>query len=108
MITEIISVKDSVEKILEECPKTRGDDKELIFEYFKKYLMADEFKQHEKEFIRGAIYLFLRNMPPMESISRARRMVQKLRPELQAREEIVITRQQEEIFVRDFFIGNGC
>ena len=98
MITEIINVKDRVEKILEECKEARSSDRELIKQYWYTF-------EYEKDFSIGQ---FIDKMPVFESLSRARRMVQKLRPELQAREEIVITRQQEEQYVRDFFIGNGC
>lgn len=81
---------DLVKKILLRDPQARNSDKYLIWEVYK---------SKHGDTVRGAFLLnrdrFM-DMPPAESITRARRKVQENHPELRARKQVEEARKEKE------------
>jgi hypothetical protein len=85
-------VREHVEELLEKYPKTRNDDKLLLLAYWKE---VDNVEMNGKIM---SISDFVAKATPAESITRARRLVQSEREDLQPIKEIKeirIRRQKE-------------
>jgi hypothetical protein len=81
---EIYSLQEMVTQYLETKPETRNNDKLLIYQILKRYcnvqLTWTEFS----------------SLPPFESITRARRLIQTNRPDLRATELVQEVRRQHQ------------
>ena len=91
-------VTPQVEKILEEMPETRDDDRELVLQVYSKFYdvwLGDRF------------YKIMRNkkLPPFESIRRARQRVQARRPELRSSDDVDAIRKMEELEYKAYAKG---
>lgn len=62
----LISVERRVKTIMEGFPGTRNDDKQLVVQYMRVYHNIDTF----------ADYATAEGVPPLETITRARRKIQ--------------------------------
>ena len=89
MLKEYREVKSKVKYILENCPSARNSDKTLIVCFLK---------QFHPDCIHDSIKL-IQNMPPFESITRARRTIQALGL-YQSDEQVAQGRADEEMGMR--------
>ncbi len=83
---------DLVKKVLEEQPITRASDKYLIVEvlwYFRVTLLDDILKK---------------SVPSFETITRARRKIQQLHPELQTDNILVQKKRKNKMATKGTFI----
>ena len=97
-MARVRQVTSQVEKILEEMPETRGDDRELILQVYARYYdvwLGDRF------------YKIMRKkyLPPFESIRRARQKIQAKRPDLRANEDVDAIRKMEELEYKAYAKG---
>lgn len=88
---------DSVKKILTEVEQTRGDDKLLIWNVYDSMGYLDEEKK--------LAYRRFKDCPTPETITRARRKVQELNPELQPNKWI-LNKRRERASKKGFFVFN--
>lgn len=88
---------DLVKSILESVPETRDDDFELIYE------VAKEFGWGGCAFGQALTLWRDRGCPSFESITRARRKVQELHPELRSEERVAEMRAEQEGQYREFY-----
>lgn len=83
-------IQDRVERLLKAKPQDRNSDFALILDYIDTYcvdseeITLKEALKHAKDF----------NVPSFESITRARRKVQELHPELRADEKVQDARKE--------------
>ncbi|MEG0580384.1 MAG: hypothetical protein RR490_10755 [Niameybacter sp.] len=92
------TIRENVEAILREHVHTRSDDKALLLRYWTD---IDDLMDVDGWLSIGG---FLQVATPPESITRARRLVQQLNPEL-APEEVVENRRQRETSMKDALKG---
>lgn len=90
---------DLVKSILENVPETRDDDFELIYE------VAKEFGWGGCAFGQALTLWRDRGCPSFESITRARRKVQELYPNLRASDKVAEAREEQRREYRDFYWG---
>jgi predicted RNA-binding protein with EMAP domain len=75
-----MKIYDRVKKILELHPSTRNSDKRLIWQVYKDmYPFGQDLTISYHDFME---------LPAFESITRARRKIQEIHPELQATKEV--------------------
>ena len=90
-------IEDLVEDLLEKYPQAKGDDNILIWRFCRNFtgvrISFSQFKQ-------------LLNAPAFESITRARRKVQKRRDDLRPTKRVVRKRQVNEEACRQYY-GKG-
>lgn len=89
-MAKIRKVTPQVEKILEEMPETRDDDRELILQVYARYYdvwLGDRFYKIMRK----------KDLPPFESIRRARQKIQAKRPDLRASEDVEAIRFGEQL-----------
>ena len=94
----LVKLEDEVESILEDNPKTRGDDMALYSVYAYRRLKG---KTDSLAMMRGFLLLFsdqryrvTNGVAPFESVSRCRRKVQSKREDLRPTEEQVRERTE--------------
>lgn len=88
-------IRDNVEMILEKYPKTRDDDKLLVLQYWNK---VDGISIKKK---RINVNDILSHATTAESITRARRLVQNDRDDLQPTREVKESRVGKERRMRE-------
>lgn len=90
----IHKLEDVVKPILEVNPIARGDDFELVLRVYEKLLSYSDYLDDMsfRELMHNHIAL---ELPPFESITRCRRKLQQMYPELRPDEEIQIIRTNE-------------
>jgi len=88
---------DLVKSILEEHPSARENDLELI------WCVASEFELTRCTFTNTIVEWRKRKLPSFESLTRARRKVQELHPELRSEERVAEMRAEQERQYREFY-----
>lgn len=88
---------DLVKSILENDPNTRGDDLELI------WCVAREYDLTRCTFTNTIVEWRKRKLPSFESLTRARRKVQEMYPELRSEERVAEMRAEREREYREFY-----
>ena len=90
----IHKLEDVVKPILESNVLSRGDDFELVLRVYEKLLEYSDYLDDMsfRELMHNHISL---DLPPFESITRCRRKLQQMYPELRPDEEIQIIRTNE-------------
>jgi len=95
MFNDIIKVKDKVKWILKTFPATRNSDKEL----FSAWYVQDDELEPTGTFLDAVLI-----MPAFESITRARREIQKECPELRSDKQIKRARDREEKLIEQRYM----
>ena len=95
MLKDIIKVKDRVKMILQNNVQARNDDKELIIRWWQE----DDNIVHDDDFLEC-----IEKMPPFESITRARREIQKECPKLRSDKQIKRARDREEKLIAERYM----
>ncbi|MFW6197072.1 MAG: hypothetical protein ACOC5D_07050 [Thermoplasmatota archaeon] len=83
-----MNAKDTVEQILKDHPEARDSDKKLFYWYFKECLGWGLQEYHLKQLLESAYSL--------ETLRRARQLIQNEEGKLQAKEEVQKHRQARE------------
>ena len=91
---KIHKLEDTVKPILETNVLSRGDDFELILRVYEKLLDYSNYidEMSFRELLNNHIVL---DLPPFESITRCRRKLQQIYPELRPDEEIQMIKANE-------------
>ena len=79
---------DDVRLILEEKPETRDNDKALVWEFYSRHNLLDQYG-------RLTFGMFISTNSP-DSITRASRMVKHKHPELKGTKEIIVFKKKKE------------
>ena len=90
----IHKLEEYVRPVLETKPATRDDDFMLILEVYRKFLGYSDYvsEMSFEEMLSNHIAL---DLPPFESITRCRRKLQVMYPELQSSEDVALIRTNE-------------
>ena len=97
-MARVRQVTPQVQKILEEMPETRDDDRELILQVYARFYdvwLGDRFYKIMRK----------KDLPPFESIRRARQKVQARRPELRSSDDVDAIRKMEELEYKAYAKG---
>lgn len=81
---------DTVKELLETIPETRNSDQVLVWTVYGILGYAKDGAITKASFLH-------KNIPPFESISRARRKIQELHPDLQATPAVQAKREEKEL-----------
>lgn len=100
MLNAYTKIEDRVKHILEIRPACKGNDKLLIYYYLKFYapFIKLSFKKIEQ---------LIDYCPAFESITRSRRHVQELNPELKPTERTQKKRFKREVAMHDYFSNSN-
>lgn len=104
MTRKNMKIYDLVKNILENSEQTRNSDKLLIWEVYKKIGIVKDVEWFgDREAIIRDNFLSAR-IPATETITRARRKIQELHPELQATNSTVKSRRGQKQLSKGTFI----
>ena len=101
MLSDLIKVRDKVKHILELVPAARDSDKILWLAYNERFT---DIELHIGKMSSFRAWLLSNDVPTFESLSRARRKVQELYPELQG--QLRSKRKEEAELIREHFSKN--
>lgn len=97
---------DRVKIILETIPETRNSDKLLIWEYYKAdgriQEMQNQFGVYQEALARN--HFLSRKITSTESITRARRKIQEIHPELAPTSSVVAKRRSKREKTKGTFV----
>lgn len=95
---------DTVKHILEKYPQTRDSDKKLIWAVLIRKQLV-QVNSGDVFALSRVMYMDFIHAPSFESITRARRKVQELHPELQATNSIVRSKRRQKEESKGTFIS---
>lgn len=90
-MSELTTLQEKVEKVLRECAQARDNNNILIYALFKQYGVSGT-----DNFASVMLKMINKELPSFESITRARRKVVELYPELDASASVKALRKQAE------------